>query len=71
MNRNRLAGQGVAGEGAAHEFDRAGYRWRILGHTGFALCSCGAHSPVYDTTAARKQWHRNHKNAIRAGKEHP
>lgn len=42
--------------------------------TGRALCECGAESPVLPSTAARKRWHREHKDAIRAEqwhREHP
>lgn len=33
---------------------------------GVGLCSCGAHSDVVPTNAARRRWHNEHKDAIRA-----
>lgn len=37
------------------------------GH-GCALCECGATSPVLDSNAARKRWHRDHKTEmVKAG----
>ena len=32
---------------------------------GKAYCSCGQLSPVLECTAARKRWHKEHKQAIR------
>lgn len=32
---------------------------------GHARCSCGAVSPHLPTVAARKRWHREHKDALR------
>lgn len=40
---------------------------RVFGGSfGRAACECGAASPLYYTTAARKQWHREHKETVRA-----
>jgi hypothetical protein len=33
---------------------------------GHALCQCGETSPHLTTNRARKQWHREHKAAVRA-----
>lgn len=32
----------------------------VAGH-GFAMCECGMRSPVFDTAAERRRWHRTHK----------
>lgn len=48
--------------------------YNALRPSGRALCECGAESPVLPSTAARKRWHREHKDAIRAEqwhREHP
>lgn len=33
---------------------------------GCGVCSCGASSPVLETDGARKRWHRQHKDQLRA-----
>lgn len=58
----RVAGHGLVGEGAAH--DAAGKRTRDT--SGHALCSCGVLSDEpFDTAAARKRWHREHKTQVK------
>jgi hypothetical protein len=43
-----------------------GHAWRpTKGGAGRALCECGKKSPVLPSTAARKRWHRQHKDAVR------
>ena len=32
---------------------------------GIAYCSCGSHSPVMESTSARKRWHKQHKTEER------
>lgn len=65
----RLAGHALVNEGAAHErrtvhIDTVVFV-RTRARTGFAVCSCGEQSPVLPSTGRRKQWHRDHKAAIR------
>lgn len=54
----RVAGHTLRNEGQA--YDAAGWRTRI----GVGRCSCGEESPVLDSNAARKRWHREHKAQI-------
>jgi hypothetical protein len=60
MTPNRLAGHELWWEGRVD----VGYGYR--NGLGRAHCSCGAWSPELPSTAKRKQWHREHKDAIRA-----
>jgi hypothetical protein len=64
MTGERLAGHTLQAEGRAYEW---GYR-RIDGK---GICSCGATSRVLGSDSARRQWHRDHKTAIRAGATQP
>lgn len=64
MRSNRLAGHTLPGEG------------RIFGNgvgnpqcCGPAVCSCGERSEVLHGANARKRWHREHKEKVRAIKE--
>jgi hypothetical protein len=57
---NRLPGHELKREGRI--FDVLGYRGKV----GAAVCSCGWRSAVLDSDAARKRWHRDHKDAVRA-----
>lgn len=57
---NLLPGHVLRSEG--HPFDV--YGTRIAGRDGYALCSCGAHSPHLASHAARQRWHRTHKQHI-------
>lgn len=62
MKPNRLAGHTLPNEGRVR--DAAGW----LGNgPGRARCSCGERSPNLSSTAARKLWHRDHKDDIRNG----
>lgn len=68
---NRLSGHTLRNEGAAQmrrtiHIDTIVYMptWT---RRGFAVCSCGEESPVLPSNGRRKQWHRDHKEAIRAG----
>jgi len=62
MKPNRLVGHGLRDEGRVK--DPAGRLWNCEGST---RCECGERSPVLPTTAARKRWHREHKDAVRDG----
>lgn len=57
---NRLAGHSVPYEGRI--FDG----WLVRDGAGEARCSCGAVSPVLPSTNARRKWHREHKDEVRA-----
>lgn len=39
------------------------------GRSGHGLCSCGAYSAHEESHAARKRWHRGHKDLIRQAAE--
>lgn len=62
-----VPGHMLVREGAAHAWNGDRYEriftWGV-GGTGKALCSCGATSKVLKTGAARKVWHRQHKQII-------
>ena len=65
----RLAGHDLLDEGAAYVKDgRHSRRARNYGTggEGRAKCLCGELSPVLPSGTTRKQWHREHKAAIRA-----
>ena len=59
MSGNRLPGHTLPFEGKVY-----GYGYRV--NYGRARCSCGAESPPLDSDAARKRWHREHKDEVRA-----
>jgi hypothetical protein len=61
MRSNRLAGHELRNEGKV--YDVGG--WPVL--IGSGRCTCGERSPVLPTPAARKRWHREHKDTVRAG----
>ncbi|UFU14610.1 hypothetical protein LQK89_02610 [Curtobacterium sp. C1] len=71
-NSTRLADHELASEGAPYRpGTRRGQhtRARDLGTytvagTGYALCSCGAHSDVLTSGRQRKAWHREHKASV-------
>jgi hypothetical protein len=56
---NRLPGHELPFEGAAQYPG-------VANGEGFTTCSCGEKSPVLQNRAARKRWHREHKEAVRA-----
>ncbi len=61
---NRLAGHTLPFKGRVH------LGTTIIGDgngQGRTKCSCGDDSPMLPSTAARKKWHRDHKNDIRSG----
>jgi hypothetical protein len=63
---NRLPGHELMWEGKLNpNFHRHAYEWNGPGKT---RCSCGHPSPHLPSTAARKRWHREHKDEIRAGR---
>ena len=55
----------LAGHGLQHE-GRVPHTWDYGSGEGVAECACGAQSESLPTTAARKRWHEQHKDAIRA-----
>lgn len=66
----RLSGHELYGEGRAFE-KRDGRMVPVRrgwgsGGTGQGKFSCGAFSTILSSGTQRKQWHREHKNAIRA-----
>jgi hypothetical protein len=61
-NTNRLVGHELPWEGRLNN-DRFS---EIRNGEGATHCSCGEPSPVLPTTNARKRWHQEHKDAIRA-----
>lgn len=58
----RLAGHGLPHEGRVWD----GLTRQFGNYAGETHCSCGLVSPFLPTTAARKRWHGEHKDAIRA-----
>jgi hypothetical protein len=62
MRSNRLAGHTLPNEGRINGLS-VGYSQCC----GPAVCSCGAESEVLHGANARKRWHREHKDKIRAG----
>lgn len=58
MTSNRLPGHTLRFEGKVY-----GYNHTV--RQGRARCTCGAESLVLDSDAARKRWHREHKDEIR------
>lgn len=57
----RLAGHELRNEGRVYDGIH-------LVREGASRCSCGEWSPLLPSSAARKRWHREHKDAIRAAK---
>lgn len=60
MTTTRLAGHTLPNEGRV--YDVHGYKVNEAA----TACSCGEQSPVLPNTAQRRQWHREHKDAVRA-----
>lgn len=60
MKANRLAGHELPNEGRVRVAGRYG------NGPGRARCACGEKSPALPNTAQRKQWHRDHKDSVRA-----
>ena len=65
----RVSGHTLTSEGAAYRvFGDSQYpkrvQWNTTSGTGFALCSCGARSPILDSANLRKAWHRSHKAEV-------
>jgi hypothetical protein len=63
MKPNRLVGHELPDEGRIR--DPFG-PWGLSNGKGATRCSCGQGSPLLPSTAARRRWHRKHKDAIRA-----
>jgi hypothetical protein len=76
VKASRLAGHGLPYEGRALDEHRPIGRglwgshrpgfWSSSLPVGRTRCECGEWSPVLPTTAARKRWHREHKDEIRS-----
>lgn len=62
MKADRLPGHGLVAEGRVWIPGQP-----VRGGAGRAVCGCGVESPELPNTSARKRWHREHKDAIRAG----
>jgi hypothetical protein len=60
-NNARLAGHGLWNEGNPRNGDIGELRRGV----GEATCECGAVSPKLPSTSQRRQWHRDHKEAIK------
>lgn len=65
---SRVVGHSLRSEGAAfYDFVGGGTARRGSNSTsgkGFALCSCGARSPIFESANQRKAWHRSHKAEV-------
>jgi hypothetical protein len=65
----RVAGHGLWSEGwPVDATPGKGAGWRPGRHrtdAGCGLCECGEMSPVLDSVAARRRWHKEHKQQIR------
>jgi hypothetical protein len=69
MRSTRLAGHGLHHEGKPFERGETSPWLRVYGSkTGVALCECGETSGVSESDAARRRWHRAHKE-VRARKD--
>lgn len=68
----RLSGHELQYEGAPYRLEgRRAVRidssyYATRAGEGRGLCSCGAYSKVLPSAAARKRWHAEHKDAVRA-----
>lgn len=67
----RVAGHELQAEGAAFQTGRATInrrperiQYNTVSGVGFGLCSCRAQSPILDSAAKRKAWHREHKQEM-------
>lgn len=63
----RLAGHGLLAEGKPFHsaLGDDGRPRRMTGSTGYGRCSCGVRSVLTTSDAARKRWHKEHKNLVR------
>jgi hypothetical protein len=61
MTSARIPGHTLPDEGRIWRFGRPD------NGPGTTRCSCGAQSPELQSTAQRKQWHRDHKTAVLRG----
>lgn len=62
MGGNNPPGHGLAMYG--NPFDGRGRPASIYTNRGWAKCKCGEMSPEYASQAERRQWHRDHKQAV-------
>lgn len=66
----RLPGHELMFEGAAYGPDGSRLHWNTVAGYGYAKCGCGSMSPeALASAAARKRWHRAHKDAVLAHQE--
>jgi hypothetical protein len=67
-----VSGHGLRGEGIGYErVTWSGHeRWLVASdqRAAVAICRCGEVSPPLPSTRARKQWHREHKAEVLAGR---
>lgn len=61
-----LAGHSLTNEGEAFAENGFPLSFAYRGGEGCGLCSCGEVSKWLPTRAARKRWHRTHKDEVRA-----
>ena len=61
----RVPGHTLVGAGAPFDAQGRYLHWEGTRGTGHGKCSCGELSEVLPTAAARKQWHRDHKDRVR------
>jgi hypothetical protein len=68
LTSTRLVGHGLRAEGAAFFLFAPGkVQRRLIGNgPGRGLCECGDVSDELPNRAARKRWHREHKEQIKA-----
>lgn len=67
--KTTLKGHSLVNEGKPYAFSDEGNWLRCDGTAGRGLCSCGKPSPIFTSDAARKRWHRDHKDQVRGGSD--
>lgn len=66
-NSTRVPGHALIAEGEPYyENGRQRFLWRGDGGEGRALCECGELSEALPFGDARKRWHRQHKEEVKA-----
>ena len=66
----QIKGHGLQAEGKPYADNEEGGWMRVHVYEGVGLCSCGATSDMFDSDAARKRWHKDHKAELSAGRMH-
>lgn len=64
VGKTVLKGHGLLFEGKAYQENGSPFSWSEK--VGCGKCSCGALSPVLPSKRKRQQWHRQHKDEVRA-----